>query len=242
MNGADVYQMIFKRPLIRKRSFSYLLLNSWKISRSWRYGPSCGRHPISGYLAIFLGFHILDIWWPVPWMATNPRLGTWWNPDTLKKLYSKKYFLPTCRAVAFQLPTPPTRWGVLKIILVRIPFIPPTQIGPGDGLVAGNMFLFLYKSDCLIWLHLKLMERGGGKYKSIICIQFCKIIFLCLRANFFWSAKSIDGNDVLSHLRVNGLSWFFSVKGAMKGYHTKGFHRVLRNFLHDLSFFSTHFQ
>ena len=75
-----------------KRSLSYLLLNSWKISRSCRYGSSCGRHPISGYLAIFLGFHILDIWWPVPWMATNPRLGTWLNPDVSEKLYSKEIF------------------------------------------------------------------------------------------------------------------------------------------------------
>ena len=93
------------------------------------------------------------------------------------------------------------------------------------------------------------MERGVGeganKFNiSIIRVHcyFVKPFLLFLRANFFWSAKSIDGNDVLSHLRVNGLSWFFSLKGAMKGYHTKGFHRVLRNFLHDLSFFSTHFQ
>ena len=87
-----------------------------------------------------------------------------------------------------------------------------------------------------------LNGEGANKKYNSRSLSFCKIIYFVFASKFLLITKSIDGNDVLSHLRVNGLSRFFSVKGAMKGFHTKGFHRVLRNFLHDLSFFSTHFQ
>ena len=156
--------MIFKRTLIRKRPFSFLLLNSWKISRSWRYGPSCGRHPISGYLAIFLGFHILDIWWPVPWMATNPQLGTWLNPDVSEKLYSKEIFSSHMQSSSSSTTYPSKSMRSIKDYLCQ-DTIHPSNTNRAWRWISSRKYISISvkKTDCLIWFHIKFMERGGGK-------------------------------------------------------------------------------